>query len=236
MPSLTVWSANISWAPVLSSAIRLEATPPDTVPCAGNRDGRYGRGRRQSASVKFLHSLGANRSLSRPKPAIRKPTPEPKGVDGLRSATGAWGVPLPDFRFSVGNGCWPGSQTRGVGLNAHSVLQTQFGEDNAELSTFSVPRICQDHSRGNLLLQRLSNLLPSNLRLGLKRNLFRNSPISRRSASSHHSSGRYNRHAIGRLEFPVLTDKLTWQSDLPNSPQYRRATPTECFPCLGKPV
>src|SRR5262245_40867815 len=37
----------------------------------------------------------------------------------------------------------------------------------------------------------------------------------------------------------VLTDKLTatWQlSDLPISPQYCRATPTECFPCFGKPV
>ena len=34
-----------------------------------------------------------------------------------------------------------------------------------------------------------------------------------------HTSGRYNRHAIGKLEAHVLTDKLTaaWQlSDLPN--------------------
>src|SRR5215472_19339763 len=62
---------------------------------------------------------------------------------------------------------------------------------------------------------------------------------SQRAASWHHTSGRYKRHAIGKLECHVLTDKLTatWQlSDLPVCPQYCRATPTECFPCFGKPV
>ena len=40
-----------------------------------------------------------------------------------------------------------------------------------------------------------------------------------RAASWHHTSGRYNRHAIGKLACHVLTDKLTaaWElSDLPN--------------------
>src|SRR5262249_61576858 len=62
---------------------------------------------------------------------------------------------------------------------------------------------------------------------------------SHRAASWPHTSGRYKRYAIGKLEYHVLTDKLTatWQlSDLPVCPQYCRATPTECFPCFGKPV
>jgi hypothetical protein len=65
-------------------------------------------------------------------------------------------------------------------------------------------------------------------------------PACRQRLSSwHHTSGKYKRHAIGKLELQVLTDKLiaVWQlSDLPNSPQYCWATPTECFPCFGKPV
>ena len=44
---------------------------------------------------------------------------------------------------------------------------------------------------------------------------------------------------IGRLAAGVATDRLTatWQlSVLPSCPQYWRATPTECVPCLGIPV
>ena len=44
---------------------------------------------------------------------------------------------------------------------------------------------------------------------------------------------------MGKLALQVLTDKLTaaWQlSCLPIWPQYCRATPTECLPCLGNPV
>jgi transposase len=61
----------------------------------------------------------------------------------------------------------------------------------------------------------------------------------RRLASSHHSCGRYSRHAIGMLAAAVASDRLTatWQlSCLPSCPQYCRATPTECVPFLGVPV
>ena len=61
----------------------------------------------------------------------------------------------------------------------------------------------------------------------------------RSAASSAQLSGRYIRHATGRLAVAVATDNetATWQlSCLPNCPQYCRATPTECRPFLGKPV
>jgi hypothetical protein len=61
----------------------------------------------------------------------------------------------------------------------------------------------------------------------------------RRSRSSVQASGKYKRHAIGRLARQVLTDRLTATrqlSCLPNCPQYWRATPTECRPFFGKPV
>jgi hypothetical protein len=62
---------------------------------------------------------------------------------------------------------------------------------------------------------------------------------NRRAASPAQLSGRYNRHATGRLAVAVATDSetATWQlSCLPSCPQYCRATPTECRPFLGKPV
>jgi hypothetical protein len=46
-------------------------------------------------------------------------------------------------------------------------------------------------------------------------------------------------YLIARLAVSVAIDRLTatWQlSVLPNCPQYCRATPTECVPCLGIPV
>jgi len=62
----------------------------------------------------------------------------------------------------------------GVRLNAHDILQSELGEVSAELRALPITRIRQYHSHGNLLLHRLPNLLQSNLRFGLKRDLFRN--------------------------------------------------------------
>src|SRR5687767_7838099 len=56
---------------------------------------------------------------------------------------------------------------RGVRLNADSVLQTQLGKIQAELSALSITCICQDHSHRDLLRHRLANLLHSNRWLGL---------------------------------------------------------------------
>jgi hypothetical protein len=61
-----------------------------------------------------------------------------------------------------------------VRLNTHCILQSELSEVSAELRALPITRICQYHSQGNLLPHRLANLLQSNLRLGLKRNFFRN--------------------------------------------------------------
>src|ERR1035438_7578228 len=65
----------------------------------------------------------------------------------------------------------------GVRLNAHYILQSELGEVRAELRALPITRIRQYHSHGNLLRHRLPNLIQSNLRFGLKRDLFRNARL-----------------------------------------------------------
>jgi hypothetical protein len=63
--------------------------------------------------------------------------------------------------------------------------------------------------------------------------------LARRFGSLAHASGRYSRQATGRLAAWLAIDSVTatWQfSCFPSSPQYCRATPTECLPFLGKLV
>src|SRR5580658_9156648 len=62
-------------------------------------------------------------------------------------------------------------------LDAHHILQSQLGERGAEGRAVPVAGIRQHHSHGNLLFQRLLNLLQSNLWLGLKFNRFGNSGL-----------------------------------------------------------
>src|SRR6185436_3917711 len=61
----------------------------------------------------------------------------------------------------------------------------------------------------------------------------------RRSRSLAQLSGRYNSKSIGACCVALATSKLTptWQFViLPAVPVYCRCTPTECLPCLRKPV
>ena len=61
----------------------------------------------------------------------------------------------------------------------------------------------------------------------------------RRSAFSVHDSGRNNAKSMGRCCVRVVMLRLTatWQlAILQADPVYCRCTPTECFPCLRKPV
>src|SRR5579863_528620 len=66
----------------------------------------------------------------------------------------------------------------GVRLNAHYIFQTELGEVRTELRALPITRICQYHSRRNLLFHRLPNLLQRNLRLGLERHPFGNARLS----------------------------------------------------------
>src|SRR5262249_40992195 len=53
-----------------------------------------------------------------------------------------------------------------------------------------------------------------------------------------HASGKYSRYATGTLACSWASETLTatWQfSCLPSTPQYWRATPTECRPFFGDP-
>src|SRR5947208_3953561 len=62
---------------------------------------------------------------------------------------------------------------------------------------------------------------------------------SQRAGSFVHSGGRYSRLSTkARPRGPTWARKTpTWQlATLPNTPQYWRATPTDYFPCLGKPL
>src|SRR6266545_2673678 len=68
-------------------------------------------------------------------------------------------------------GSLPRFPDRGVRLNAHYILQSELGEVSAELRALPITRIRQHHSQGNLLRHRLPNLLQSNLRFGLKREI-----------------------------------------------------------------
>jgi hypothetical protein len=65
------------------------------------------------------------------------------------------------------------------------------------------------------------------------------SALAQRSGSSVQLSGRYSCHLTGKLACSHASDTLTatWQlSCLPSIPHHWRATPTECWPFLGKPV
>src|SRR5438874_7559752 len=82
----------------LSSAIRSKAILPDRARCACSRDAQDARGLRRIESVKFLHSPGATRFLSRPRRASRGPTASPKWADVPHCAADAWGA-HPDLVF-----------------------------------------------------------------------------------------------------------------------------------------
>src|SRR5215471_9637902 len=144
-------------------------------------------------------------------------------------------------RFSCGcrQGLLPRFPDGGIRLNAHHILQSELRKIRAKLRSLSITRICQHYPSGNLLLPRLPNLLQSNLRLGLKLDLLRHARLS--------TAFRLLAPFFGQIESPPhrqtrtprahrQTHRHLQLSDLPHSPQYCRATPTECFPCLGKPV
>ena len=62
---------------------------------------------------------------------------------------------------------------------------------------------------------------------------------ARRAGSFAHASGRYSCQEIGSEASALATESetATWQlSCFPSSPQYCRATPTECGPFFGNPV
>ncbi len=66
----------------------------------------------------------------------------------------------------------------GIRFDTHHILQSDFGERRAELCALPITGVRQDYSHGNLLFHRLPNLLQRNVRLGLKRDLFRNACLS----------------------------------------------------------
>ena len=64
-------------------------------------------------------------------------------------------------------------------------------------------------------------------------------PCARRAGSCAQATGRYSVAPSSQARTPVqsATVTATWQlATLPSAPQYCRATPTECVPCLGKLV
>ena len=77
----------------------------------------------------------------------------------------------------LARGCGQGLFSRfpngGVRLHAHHIWQSQLSQIRTKLRALSVTRIRSYHSHGNLPLDRLPNLLHSNLWLGWKGHSFR---------------------------------------------------------------
>ena len=148
------------------------------------------------------------------------------------------GAPRPGWRAGAGKGCCPGSLT--VALD--SMPTTYCSPSGVRFVTkwcaLPITRIRPYHSHRNLPLDRLPNLLQCNLWLALKP-LFRDATLgSQRAASWHHASGRYNRHAIGKLEFHVLTDQPPPPGSSPIGPTPRSPAgqpPPHASPASEKP-
>src|SRR5437879_2072100 len=92
-------------------------------------------------------------------------------LQALGGRTPAW---FPCWRRQ---GLLPRSPDRRRRLDAHYILQSALGEGGAEWCAVSIAGVRQNHSYGNLLFQRLPNLLQSNLWLGLKLDRFGNSGL-----------------------------------------------------------
>ena len=137
--------------------------------------GRAHADRGESRAQSFLAALAPADLLPGRSRQRRGPTASPKWAGDPHCAAGVWGAhPRPGFRGGAGKGCCPGSQTVVVDSMPTTYCNPSSVMAVAERRAVPIAGIRQHHSRRNLLFHRLPDLLQSNLRLGLKLNLFRN--------------------------------------------------------------